>query len=141
MNKIWILFGFMILSGNLYSQCQQHIISSAPSSVTEFSTFQYVDCVDGDTSYVSIPCCGYTYPFCAMVGSVQLVVGNAFSAVLVNEVGPPWESCIPYNEPPCPYDFNLDNVVSVSDLLTILSTEPAVGDMAGFLSVYGSECN
>lgn len=136
----WILIGFGMLSGNLYSQCQQHIISTAPQWVTEFSTWQYVDCVSGDTLTHSLPCCGYTFPFCAEVGSVQLISGDGFSAVMVNEVGPPWESCIPYNEPSCPYDYNTDGIYSVSDLLIILSLQDSVGELAGMLPLYGTSC-
>lgn len=119
--------------------CQQHIISTVPA--TTFSTWEYQDCETGEILTHSLPCCGWTLPFCAIVGSVQLVEGDGFNAVLVNEVDGPWESCIPYNNPPCDEDLNGDGVVTVQDLLIALANyTPGTGEYSGIVANFGNPC-
>jgi len=142
--KMVKLIGALVLSvsflGKVDAQCQQHVISTVPA--TMFSTWEYQDCETGEILTHSLPCCGWTFPFCAVVGSVQLIAGDGFSAVLINEVGDPWESCIPYNEPAqCVDDLNEDGIVNVADLLIFLSESPGAGEMAGFLQNYGTICD
>ena len=132
------LLVLLLLPLQVLGQCQQHIISTVPA--TTWSTWQYVDCETGVTLTHSLPCCGWTFPFCAIVGSVQLIEGDGFHALLINEVGDPWESCIPYNNPPCPGDYNDDGQISVADLLILLSEEPGVGALTGLLQNYGTPC-
>lgn len=130
---------------NSHSQdiCQQHILSTVPA--TTWSTWEYISCETGELKTQSIPCCGYTLPICAIVGSVQLIDGDGFDAILVNEVGPPWESCIPYNEGPCPWDFDNDGSVGVGDLIILLgdygSEGVGVEELSDFLSYWGFDCD
>lgn len=139
MKKFIFLLVSVLFAHITHAQCQQHVLSTVPA--TQFSTWQYIDCETGELETQSLPCCGWTLPMCAIVGSVELISGDGFSAVLINEVGPPWESCIPYNEPDCPYDLNGDGFVSVVDLLTFLSyDQPGVGELAGLLTMYGEGC-
>ena len=61
---------------------------------------------------------------------------------MTSPLGEPWEDCEQYNEELCVGDINEDSMVTVQDLLIYLS-EPdvGVGDLAGFLSNFGNQCN
>ena len=74
---------------NSISQCQQYVFSTVPA--TEWSTWTYVNCETLDTNTFSIPCCQYTLPRCAIIGSPTLIEGDGFHALMVNPVGEPWE--------------------------------------------------
>ena len=122
------------------SQCQQYIFSTGPA--TEWSTWTYVNCETLDTNTFSIPCCQYTLPRCAIIGSPTLIEGDGFHALMVNPVGEPWEDCEQYNEETCVGDVDGDGIVTVSDLLLYLS-DPYVGtgDLEGIIQNFGNQCN
>jgi hypothetical protein len=134
---LWVVTSFLFAS-RAFGQCQQHVLSTVPA--TEWSTWEYQDCETGEIQTQSLPCCGWTLPICAELESVNLIEGDGFDAVLLNEVGPPWESCIPYNDPPCPGDYNEDGIINVTDLLILLSQEPGTGELTGLLQNYGIPC-
>jgi hypothetical protein len=95
-----------------------------------------------DTNTFSIPCCQYTLPRCAIIGSPTLIEGDGFHALMVNPVGEPWEDCEQYNEETCVGDVDGDGIVTVSDLLLYLS-DPYVGtgDLEGIIQNFGNQCN
>ena len=131
---------FLILPLSASSQCQQYVFSTVPA--TEWSTWTYINCATLDTTTLNIPCCGYTAPRCAILGSPILIAGDGFFAALTSPLGEPWEDCEQYNEEPCVGDINEDGIVTVQDLLIYLS-EPnvGVGDLVGFLSNFGNQCD
>lgn len=131
---------FLILPLSASSQCQQYIFSTVPA--TEWSTWTYINCITLDTVTLNIPCCGYTAPRCAILGSPILIAGDGFFAALTSPLGEPWEDCEQYNEEPCVGDINEDGIVTVQDLLIYLS-EPdvGVGDLVGLLSNFGNQCD
>ena len=121
-NLLISLLFLLPLSAN--SQCQEYVFSTVPA--TEWSTWTYINCVTLDTVTLNIPCCGYTAPRCAILGSPTLVAGDGFFAALTSPLGEPWEDCEQYNEEPCVGDINEDGIITVQDLLIYLS-EPNVG--------------
>ncbi len=125
---------------NSISQCQQYVFSTVPA--TEWSTWTYVNCETLDTNTFSIPCCQYTLPRCAIIGSPTLIEGDGFHALMVNPVGEPWEDCEQYNEEPCVGDIDEDGIITVSDLLLYLS-EPyvGIGDLEGIIQNFGNQCD
>jgi hypothetical protein len=137
-NLLISLLFLLPLSAN--SQCQEYVFSTVPA--TEWSTWTYINCVTLDTVTLNIPCCGYTAPRCAILGSPTLVAGDGFFAALTSPLGEPWEDCEQYNEEPCVGDINEDGIITVQDLLIYLS-EPNVGmgDLVGFLSNFGNQCD
>jgi hypothetical protein len=138
-----IIFLLSILHIISYSQtCQQHILSTVPA--TEWTTWQYVSCETSDTVTQSLPCCGWTLPVCAVIGTVELIDGDGFSAPLINEVGGPWESCSQYNEnetDTCQWDLDQDGRIAVSDLLIMLANDSyGEGDLEGLLNNFSNQC-
>ena len=125
---------------NSISQCQQYVFSTVPA--TEWSTLTYVNCETLDTNTFSIPCCQYTLPRCAIIGSPTLIEGDGFHALMVNPVGEPWEDCEQYNEEPCVGDIDGDGIITVLDLLLYLS-EPyvGIGDLEGIIQNFGNQCD
>ena len=130
--KTSLILLLLLIPFNVISQCQQYIFSTVPA--TEWSTWTYVNCETLDTNTFSIPCCQYTLPRCAIIGSPTLIEGDGFHALMVNPVGEPWEDCEQYNEETCVGDVDGDGIVTVSDLLLYLS-DPYVGtgDLEGCL--------
>ena len=125
---------------NSISQCQQYVFSTVPA--TEWSTWTYVNCETLDTNTFSIPCCQYTLPRCAIIGSPTLIEGDGFHALMVNPVGEPWEDCEQYNEEPCVGDIDGDGIITFLDLLLYLS-EPyvGIGDLEGIIQNFGNQCD
>ena len=123
------------------SQCQQYIFTTVPAT-TEWTTWTYTSCATLDTVTVTIPCCQYTSPRCAILGTPVLISGDGFFAAVSSPLGEPWEDCEQYNEEPCVGDINEDGIVTVQDLLIYLA-EPnvGVGDLVGFLSNFGNQCD
>ena len=138
--KTLLILLLLLIPFNVISQCQQYIFSTVPA--TEWSTWTYVNCETLDTNAFSIPCCQYTLPRCAIIGSPTLIEGDGFHALMVNPVGEPWEDCEQYNEETCVGDVNGDGIVTVSDLLLYLS-DPYVGtgDLEGIIQNFGNQCN
>ena len=138
--KTSLILLLLLIPFNVISQCQQYIISTVPA--TEWSTWTYVNCETLDTNTFSIPCCQYTLPRCAIIGSPTLIEGDGFHALMVNPVGEPWEDCEQYNEETCVGDVDGDGIVTVSDLLLYLS-DPYVGtgDLEGIIQNFGNQCN
>ena len=138
--KTSIILLLLLIPFNVISQCQQYIFSTVPA--TEWSTWTYVNCETLDTNTFSIPCCQYTLPRCAIIGSPTLIEGDGFHALMVNPVGEPWEDCEQYNEETCVGDVDGDGVVTVSDLLLYLS-DPYVGtgDLEGIIQNFGNQCD
>jgi len=138
--KTSLILLLLLIPFNVISQCQQYIFSTVPA--TEWSTWTYVNCETLDTNTFSIPCCQYTLPRCAIIGSPTLIEGDGFHALMVNPVGEPWEDCEQYNEETCVGDVDGDGVVTVSDLLLYLS-DPYVGtgDLEGIIQNFGNQCN
>ena len=138
--KTSIILLLLLIPFNVISQCQQYIFSTVPA--TEWSTWTYVNCETLDTNTFSIPCCQYTLPRCAIIGSPTLIEGDGFHALMVNPVGEPWEDCEQYNEETCVGDVDGDGIVTVSDLLLYLS-DPYVGtgDLEGIIQNFGNQCN
>tara|TARA_R110000744_G_scaffold36769_2_gene84704 strand:+ start:209 stop:628 length:420 start_codon:yes stop_codon:yes gene_type:complete len=138
--KTSLILLLLLIPFNVISQCQQYIFSTVPA--TEWSTWTYVNCETLDTNTFSIPCCQYTLPRCAIIGSPTLIEGDGFHALMVNPVGEPWEDCEQYNEETCVGDVNGDGIVTVSDLLLYLS-DPYVGtgDLEGIIQNFGNQCN
>ena len=130
----------LLIPFNVISQCQQYVFSTVPA--TEWSTWTYVNCETLDTNTFSIPCCQYTLPRCAIIGSPTLIEGDGFHALMVNPVGEPWEDCEQYNEEPCVGDIDEDGIITVSDLLLYLS-EPyvGIGDLEGIIQNFGNQCD
>tara|TARA_R110000782_G_scaffold203210_1_gene291716 strand:+ start:257 stop:676 length:420 start_codon:yes stop_codon:yes gene_type:complete len=138
--KTSLILLLLLIPFNVISQCQQYIFSTVPA--TEWSTWTYVNCETLDTNTFSIPCCQYTLPRCAIIGSPTLIEGDGFHALMVNPVGEPWEDCEQYNEETCVGDVDGDGIVTVSDLLLYLS-DPYVGtgDLEGIIQNFGNQCN
>ena len=138
--KTLLILLLLLIPFNVISQCQQYIFSTVPA--TEWSTWTYVNCETLDTNAFSIPCCQYTLPRCAIIGSPTLIEGDGFHALMVNPVGEPWEDCEQYNEETCVGDVDGDGIVTVSDLLLYLS-DPYVGtgDLEGIIQNFGNQCN
>ena len=138
--KTSLILLLLLIPFNVISQCQQYIFSTVPA--TEWSTWTYVNCETLDTNTFSIPCCQYTLPRCAIIGSPTLIEGDGFHALMVNPVGEPWEDCEQYNEETCVGDVDGDGVVTVSDLLLYLS-DPYVGtgDLEGIIQNFGNQCD
>ena len=138
--KTLLILLLLLIPFNVISQCQQYIFSTVPA--TEWSTWTYVNCETLDTNTFSIPCCQYTLPRCAIIGSPTLIEGDGFHALMVNPVGEPWEDCEQYNEETCVGDVDGDGIVTVSDLLLYLS-DPYVGtgDLEGIIQNFGNQCN
>lgn len=138
--KTSLILLLLLIPFNVISQCQQYIFSTVPA--TEWSTWTYVNCETLDTNAFSIPCCQYTLPRCAIIGSPTLIEGDGFHALMVNPVGEPWEDCEQYNEETCVGDVDGDGIVTVSDLLLYLS-DPYVGtgDLEGIIQNFGNQCN
>lgn len=138
--KTLLILLLLLIPFNVISQCQQYIFSTVPA--TEWSTWTYVNCETLDTNTFSIPCCQYTLPRCAIIGSPTLIEGDGFHALMVNPVGEPWEDCEQYNEETCVGDVDGDGIVTVSDLLLYLS-DPYVGtgDLEGIIQNFGNQCD
>lgn len=138
--KTSLILLLLLIPFNVISQCQQYIFSTVPA--TEWSTWTYVNCETLDTNTFSIPCCQYTLPRCAIIGSPTLIEGDGFHALMVNPVGEPWEDCEQYNEEPCVGDIDEDGIITVSDLLLYLS-EPyvGIGDLEGIIQNFGNQCD
>jgi len=138
--KTSLILLLLLIPFNVISQCQQYIFSTVPA--TEWSTWTYVNCETLDTNTFSIPCCQYTLPRCAIIGSPTLIEGDGFHALMVNPVGEPWEDCEQYNEETCVGDVDGDGIVTVSDLLLYLS-DPYIGtgDLEGIIQNFGNQCN
>jgi len=138
--KTSLILLLLLIPFNVISQCQQYIFSTVPA--TEWSTWTYVNCETLDTNAFSIPCCQYTLPRCAIIGSPTLIEGDGFHALMVNPVGEPWEDCEQYNEETCVGDVDGDGIVTVSDLLLYLS-DPYVGtgDLEGIIQNFGNQCD
>ncbi|MDB4452723.1 hypothetical protein N9145_00910 [bacterium] len=138
--KTSLILLLLLIPFNVISQCQQYIFSTVPA--TEWSTWTYVNCETLDTNTFSIPCCQYTLPRCAIIGSPTLIEGDGFHALMVNPVGEPWEDCEQYNEETCVGDVDGDGIVTVSDLLLYLS-DPYVGtgDLEGIIQNFGNQCD
>ncbi len=138
--KTLLILLLLLIPFNVISQCQQYIFSTVPA--TEWSTWTYVNCETLDTNAFSIPCCQYTLPRCAIIGSPTLIEGDGFHALMVNPVGEPWEDCEQYNEETCVGDVDGDGIVTVSDLLLYLS-DPYVGtgDLEGIIQNFGNQCD
>jgi len=138
--KTSLILLLLLIPFNVISQCQQYIFSTVPA--TEWSTWTYVNCETLDTNTFSIPCCQYTLPRCARIGSPTLIEGDGFHALMVNPVGEPWEDCEQYNEETCVGDVDGDGIVTVSDLLLYLS-DPYIGtgDLEGIIQNFGNQCN
>ena len=138
--KTSLILLLLLIPFNVISQCQQYIFSTVPA--TEWSTWTYVNCETLDTNTFSIPCCQYTLPRCAIIGSPTLIEGDGFHALMVNPVGEPWEDCEQYNEETCVGDVDGDGIVTVSDLLLYLS-DPYVGtgDLEGISQNFGNQCD
>mgnify|MGYP003627181170 CR=1 FL=1 len=69
--KTSLILLLLLIPFNVISQCQQYIFSTVPA--TEWSTWTYVNCETLDTNTFSIPCCQYTLPRCAIIGSPTLI--------------------------------------------------------------------
>ena len=138
--KTSLILLLLLIPFNVISQCQQYIFSTVPA--TEWSTWTYVNCETLDTNTFSIPCCQYTLPRCAIIGSPTLIEGDGFHALMVNPVGEPWEDCEQYNEETCVGDVDGDGIVTVSDLLLYLS-DPYIGtgDLEGIIQNFGNQCD
>ena len=138
--KTSLILLLLLIPFNVISQCQQYIFSTV--TATEWSTWTYVNCETLDTNTFSIPCCQYTLPRCAIIGSPTLIEGDGFHALMVNHVGEPWEDCEQYNEETCVGDVDGDGIVTVSDLLLYLS-DPYVGtgDLEGIIQNFGNQCD
>ncbi len=130
----------ILLPFSASSQCQSYIFSTVPA--TEWSTWTYINCETLATTTLNLPCCGYTAPRCAILGSPILIAGDGFFAALTTPLGEPWEDCEQYNEEPCIGDINGDGFISVLDLLIYL-TEPNVGegDLEGVIQNFGNQCD
>jgi len=105
------------------AQCNQHVFSSV--GATEWTDFEYQDC-DSAMHYFGLPTGGYTIILCADIGTAFVLSGDGFVYPLQTE-HPAYASC---QEPvlvPCPYDFNGDGIIGVSDL-------------QAFLANYGTSC-
>ena len=98
------------------SQCQQYIFTTVPAT-TEWSSWTYISCA-------------------------TLISGDGFFAAVSSPLGEPWEDCEQYNAEPCVGDINEDGMVTVQDLLIYLAEpEIGVGDLVGFLSNFGNQCD
>mgnify|MGYP003666952203 CR=1 FL=1 len=94
------------------AQCNQHVFTSV--GATKWTNFEYLDC-DGNIHNFGLPAGGYTIIFCADIGTALLTEHPAYA------------SCQEPELVPCPYDFNDDGIIGVSDL-------------QAFLSNYGTTC-
>ena len=123
MKYLKIIFSTLILllASNSYAQCNQHVFTSVGAE--KWTNFQYQDC-DGAAHYFGLPAGGYTIIFCADIGTAFVLNGDGFVYPLLTE-HPAYASCI---EVVCPYDFDGDGLVGVSDLQE-------------FLANYGTSCS
>ena len=99
------------------AQCNQHVFSSV--GATEWTNFEYIDC-DGITYNFGLPDGGYTIIFCADIGTAFALNGNGFVYPLLTE-HPNFPSCLEPVGVSCPYDFDGDGFIGVSDLQLFLS--------------------
>jgi len=121
--KKFITSMIVLVTLSASAQCNQHVFSSV--GATEWTDFEYQDC-DSAMHYFGIPIGGYTIIYCAELGTAFALNGNGFVYPLLTE-HPAYASC---QEPvlvPCPYDFDEDGSVGVSDL-------------QAFLANYGTSC-
>ena len=117
MKKIILLLTTLVLSHLAIGQCNQHVFTSV--GATKWTNFEYQDC-DGLIHSFGLPAGGYTIIFCADIGTAFALNGDGFVYPLLTE-HPSYASC---QEPvlvPCPYDFDGDGIVGVSDLQSFLS--------------------
>ena len=115
--KHLLLITAMALSQIALGQCNQHVFSSV--GATEWTNFEYQDC-DSAMHNFGLPTGGYTIIKCAEIGTAFALNGDGFVYPLLTE-HPAYASC---QEPvlvPCPYDFDEDGIVGVSDLQAFLS--------------------
>jgi hypothetical protein len=105
----------LLLAFDSYAQCNQHVFSSVGAE--QWTNFQYQDC-DGGAHYFGLPTGGYTIILCADIGTTFVLNGDGFVYPLLQE-HPSYVSCI--EEVICPYDFDGDGIVGVSDLQEFLA--------------------
>lgn len=114
---------FCLTSTSLNAQCNQHVFTSV--GATKWTNFEYLDC-DGNIHNFGLPAGGYTIIFCADIGTAFALNGDGFVYPLLTE-HPAYASCQEPELVPCPYDFDDDGIIGVSDLQV-------------FLSNYGTSC-
>jgi hypothetical protein len=109
----------LIVLVTLYTsaQCNQHVFSSV--GATEWTDFEYQDC-DSIMHNFGLPSGGYTIIYCAEIGTAFALNGEGFVYPLLTE-HPNYTSCLEPVLVPCPYDFDGDGIVGVSDLQSFLS--------------------
>jgi hypothetical protein len=123
MKHLLLLMMAYMLSSFTYSQCNQHVFSSVGAE--KWTNFEYQDC-DSAMHNFGLPTGGYTIIFCAEIGTAFALNGDGFVYPLQTE-HPNYASCLEPVVVPCPYDFDDDGIVGVSDLQF-------------FLANYGTSC-
>tara|TARA_R110000772_G_scaffold101459_1_gene201938 strand:+ start:302 stop:676 length:375 start_codon:yes stop_codon:yes gene_type:complete len=121
--KKFITSLIVLITLSASAQCNQHVFSSVGAE--KWTNFQYQDC-DGSNHYFGLPTGGYTIILCADIGTTFVLNGDGFVYPLQTE-HPSFESCLEPIVVLCPYDFDGDGIVGVSDLQL-------------FLSNYGTSC-
>jgi len=114
MRSVLLLIFLSSFYGSLFSQCNQHVFSSAGAE--KWTSFQYQDC-EGLNHYFGLPIGGYTIILCADIGTTFVLSGDGFVYPLATE-HPSYPSCI---QEECQGDFNGDGIIGAEDLLIFLS--------------------